>query len=162
LTALAPTLQAWFTDHLIGQRDASPNTVAAYRDCLRLLLTYAHQRHKVTPARLDVEHLDDRTITGFLDMLEGDRNVSVATRNARLAAIHSLFTYASFQHPEHAELIARVLAIPATAPGAGPPAQPPPAASRSPTSTTTRSTHSSPPPTATPGPDNATTRGCSS
>lgn len=117
MTALAPTLQAWFTDHLIGQRDASPNTVAAYRDCLRLLLTYAHQRHKVTPARLDVEHLDDRTITGFLDMLEGDRNVSVATRNARLAAIHSLFTYASFRHPEHAELIARVLAIPAKTTG---------------------------------------------
>jgi integrase len=60
-----------------------------------------------------VEHLDDQTITGFLDMLEQDRHVSVATRNARLAAIRSLFAYASFRHPEHAELIARVLAIPA-------------------------------------------------
>ena len=113
MTALAPTLQAWFTDHLIAQRDASPNTVAAYRDCLRLLLSYTHQRHGVTPARLDIGHLDDRTIAAFLDMLEADRHVSVATRNARLAAIHSLFAYASFRHPEHAELIARVLAIPA-------------------------------------------------
>lgn len=113
MTALAPTLQAWFTDHLIGQRDASPNTIAAYRDCLRLLVCFAHQRHGVTPARLDVAHLDDRTIAAFLDMLEHDRHVAVSTRNARLAAIHSLFTYASFRHPEHAELIARVLAIPA-------------------------------------------------
>lgn len=112
MTALAPTLQAWFTDHLVGQRGASPNTVAAYRDCMRLLVCYAHQHHGVTPARLDIGHLDDRTIAGFLDMLERDRHVSVATRNARLAAIHSLFAYASFRHPEHAELIARVLAIP--------------------------------------------------
>jgi len=42
VTALAPTLQSWFTDHLLGQRGASPNTVAAYRDCMRLLLGYAY------------------------------------------------------------------------------------------------------------------------
>lgn len=112
MTALAPTLQSWFTDHLIGQRGSSPNTVAAYRDCMRLLIGYAHQRHDVQPARLDLAHLDDQTIAGFLDMLEQQRHASVATRNARLAAVHSLFSYASFRHPEHAELIARVLAIP--------------------------------------------------
>lgn len=113
MTALAPTLQSWFTDHLIGQRGTSPNTVTAYRDCMRLLVCYAHNRHGVQPAKLDLAHLDDRTVAGFLDMLERERHVSVATRNARLAAIHSLFRYASFRHPEHSELIARVLAIPA-------------------------------------------------
>lgn len=113
MTALAPTLQSWFTDYLLGQRGASANTIAAYRDCMRLLLSYAHQRHGVKPAQLDLGHLDDRTIAGFLDMLEVERGASVATRNARLAAVHSLFSYASFRHPEHAELIARVLAIPA-------------------------------------------------
>jgi site-specific recombinase XerD len=112
VTALAPTLQAWFTDYLIGQRGASPNTIAAYRDCMRLLVCYAHQCHGVKPAQLDLSHLDERTITGFLDMLEHDRHTSISTRNARLAAIHSLFHYSSFRHPEHAELIARVLAIP--------------------------------------------------
>jgi integrase/recombinase XerD len=66
----------------------------------------------VQPSDLDFAHLDDRTIAGFLDMLEHERNASIATRNARLAAIHSLFSYSSFRHPEHAELIARVLAIP--------------------------------------------------
>ncbi|MGH9170873.1 MAG: tyrosine-type recombinase/integrase [Acidimicrobiales bacterium] len=109
---MAPTLQAWFTDYLISQRGASPHTVAAYRDCMRLLLCYAHKCHGVEPARLDLAHLDDRTIAGFLDMLEDERRASVTTRNARLAAIHSLFRYASFRHPEHADLIARVLAIP--------------------------------------------------
>ena len=115
MTALAPTLQSWFTDHLIGQRGASPNTIAAYRDCMRLLLCYAHEHHGVQPAQLDLAHLDDQTIAGFLDMLEHQRHASVATRNARLAAIHSLFVYASLRHPEHAELIARVLAIPTKA-----------------------------------------------
>ena len=112
MTALAPTLQSWFIDHLIGQRDVSPNTIAAYRDCMRLLLCYAHERHGVQPAQLDFTHLDDQTIGGFLDTLEHQRHVGAATRNARLAAIHSLFRYASFRHPENAELIARVLAIP--------------------------------------------------
>ncbi|MDQ2727192.1 MAG: hypothetical protein M3Y91_04860 [Actinomycetota bacterium] len=72
----------------------------------------AHDRHGVTPARLDLGHLDERTIAGFLDMLEVERGASIATRNARLAAVHSLFTYASFRHPDHAELVVRVLAIP--------------------------------------------------
>ncbi len=91
MTALAPTLQSWFIDHLIGRRDVSPNTIAAYRDCMRLLLFYAHERHGVQPAQLDFTHLDDQTIAGFLDMLEHQRHVGTATRNARLAAIHSLF-----------------------------------------------------------------------
>jgi integrase/recombinase XerD len=112
VTALAPTLQAWFTDHLISQRAASPNTVAAYRDCMRLLVRYAQRRHGVPPAQLDLSHLDDHTIAGFLDMLETERHATIATRNARLAAIHSLFQFASYRHPEHAEIISRVLAIP--------------------------------------------------
>ncbi|MCA1700070.1 MAG: site-specific integrase, partial [Actinobacteria bacterium] len=44
MTALAPTLQAFFSERLIGQRHASPNTVAAYRDTLRLLLDFASRR----------------------------------------------------------------------------------------------------------------------
>jgi integrase/recombinase XerD len=112
VTALAPTLQSWFTEYLIGQRGASQNTIGAYRDCMRLLVRFAHERHRVQPAKLDLAHLDDRTIAGFLDMLEHERHASVTTRNARLAAIHSLFSYASFRHPEHAEQIALVLAIP--------------------------------------------------
>ena len=112
MTALAPTLQGWFTDYLIAQRGVSANTIDAYRDCMRLLLCYAHEHHGVRPDHLDLAHLDDRTIAGFLDMLEEERKASVATRNARLAAIHSLFSYASFRHPEHAEQITRVLAIP--------------------------------------------------
>ncbi len=112
MTALAPTLQAFFTDRLTRQRHASSHTIAAYRDTLRLLLTYAAVRTGITPARLDLADLDAPLIGGFLDHLEHERGNSVRTRNSRLAAIHSLFRFAALTHPEHAETISRVLAIP--------------------------------------------------
>jgi integrase/recombinase XerD len=112
MTALAPTLQAFFTDRLIGQRHASPHTVAAYRDAFRLLLGFAHQRTGKTPASLDFADLDAPLVGAFLDHLEHERGNSAQSRNARLAAIHSLFRFAALRQPEHAALIARVLAIP--------------------------------------------------
>ena len=112
MTALAPTLQAFFTDRLIHQRQASPHTLAAYRDSLRLLLVFASARRKKEPSKLDIDDLDARLVSGFLDHLEHQRENGVRTRNARLAAIRSLFRYAALRHPEHAAVIERVLAIP--------------------------------------------------
>ena len=112
MTALAPTLQAFFTDRLARQRQASPHTIAAYRDTWRLLLGYASAQAGRQPCQLDLTDLDAPPIGRFLDHLEADRGNSARTRNARLAAIHSLFRYAALRHPEHAEVIARVLAIP--------------------------------------------------
>ena len=112
MTALAPSLQAYFTDRLIGQRAASPNTIGAYKLTFRLLLTFAARRLGKTPAALDIAELDAPLIAAFLDHLERDRHNSAATRNNRLAAIHSLFGYLALHHPEHAGSTARVLAIP--------------------------------------------------
>jgi site-specific recombinase XerD len=113
MTLLAPTLQAFFTDRLLAQKNASPHTVASYRDCLRLLVCFAHQQTGTPPSRLAIEQLDARLIGDFLDHLEHMRGLSIASRNTRLAAVHSLFRFAALRHPEHAELIGRVLAIPA-------------------------------------------------
>jgi site-specific recombinase XerD len=112
MSALAPALQTFFTDRLIGQRDASPNTVAAYKTGLRLLLAFAAERTGKNPSALDIAELDAPLVAAFLDHLEHDRNNSVTTRNSRLAAIHSLFGYLALHHPEHAASIQRVLAIP--------------------------------------------------
>jgi integrase/recombinase XerD len=112
VTTLAPTLQAFFTDRLIAQRRASTCTIASYRDTLRLLLQYAQQQTGTAPSQLDIGQLDADLISRFLDHLEHDRNSAIGTRNTRLAAIRSLFTYATLRHPEHAASIARVLAIP--------------------------------------------------
>lgn len=112
MTTLAPTLQSFFTDRLVRQRHASPHTIAAYRDTFRLLLAFAEHRTGTPPSRLAIVDLDAPLIGEFLDHLEHDRHNSVRTRNARLAAIHSLFGYAALQHPEHSQAIQRVLAIP--------------------------------------------------
>ncbi len=112
MSALAATLQVFFTDRLIRQRQASPHTIAAYRDTMRLLLAFAEQRTGKPPCKLELTDLDSVLIAAFLEHLECERGNSVRTRNARLAAIHSLFQFASLRHPEHADLIARVLDIP--------------------------------------------------
>jgi site-specific recombinase XerD len=112
MNALATTLQAFFTDRLLRERQVSPNTVQAYRDTLRLLLIFASERRSKAPGKLGIDDLDAPLIGTFLDHLEKGRQNGVRTRNARLAAIRSLFRYAALRHPEHAATIERVLAIP--------------------------------------------------
>ena len=112
MTALAPTLQAFFTDRLARQRHASGETVRAYRDTWRLMLGFAAARTGKQPSALDISDIDSELVAAFLDHLEHDRHNSVRTRNARLSAIHSLFRFAASRHPEHAATIGRVLAMP--------------------------------------------------
>ena len=112
MSALAPILQGFFTDRLIRQRQASDHTITAYRNTIRLLLRFAWQQTGRQPAQLTLDDVDAPMIGAFLHYLETSRGNSVTTRNARLAAIHSLFRYAALQAPDHAALIQRVLAIP--------------------------------------------------
>lgn len=112
MSLIAPTLQSFFTDRLMNQRQASPRTVASYRDSLKLLIAFVHAQTGKTPSTLDWEDLGSEMICAFLDHLEGERGNGARTRNLRLTAIRSLFVYASLRHPEHAALIQRVLAVP--------------------------------------------------
>src|SRR6266536_5857373 len=84
MKALATTLQAFFTDRLIRQRQASPHTLAAYRDTLRLMLVFASAQRGTEPSKLDIDDLDAPLIGAFLDHLEHQRENGVRTRNARL------------------------------------------------------------------------------
>ena len=113
MTLLAPSMQGYFTDRLIGQRRASPNTISAYRHTFQLLLRFVTDRTGTPPSALNISDLDAPLIAAFLDHLEHERHNTIQTRNNRLAAIHSLFAYLALHHPEHADTIARVLAIPA-------------------------------------------------
>jgi site-specific recombinase XerD len=113
VSTFAPTLQAFFTDYLVRQRRASAHTILAYRDTFRLLLTFAAESTGKAPSRLRVADVDAPLVCAFLDHLEQRRGNSVRTRNARLAAVHSLFGFAALRHPEDAAVIQRILAIPA-------------------------------------------------
>ena len=112
MSALAPTVQAFFTERLITQRNASPHTIAAYRDTFRLLLRFAQDQTGKQPFQLDLDDLDAPLIGAFLTHLEQVRGNNPRTRNARLGAIHSFYRFAALEHPEHAHTIARVMAIP--------------------------------------------------
>ena len=109
---LAPLLQGFFTDKLMRQRQASPHTIAAYRDTFKLLLQFTGQRIRRQPAELGLADLDAALVGAFLQHLQAARGNSGSTRNARLAGIHSFFGYAAVHAPQHAALIQQVLAIP--------------------------------------------------
>ena len=111
-TSLPGLLEAFFTDRLMRERRASPNTIASYRDCFRLLLGFAQQRLKKAPSKLAIADLDAPFIGAFLQHLEEERGNSVRSRNARLAAIHSFFRYVALNEPAHSALTQRVLAMP--------------------------------------------------
>lgn len=112
MTLVAGLLQAFFTERLQHQRNASPHTIAAYRDTFRLLLAFAQARVRTPPSSLPLAALDAVLVAAFLQHLEQQRRNSVRTRNARLAAIHSFFRYVALHEPAHSALCQRVLAIP--------------------------------------------------
>lgn len=105
-------LEAFFTDRLVRQRQASPHTIAAYRDTFRLLLGFAQRRLKREPSALRLEELDPPLIGAFLEHLERERGNTARSRNTRLAAVHSFFRFAALHEPGSSALIQRVLAMP--------------------------------------------------
>jgi site-specific recombinase XerD len=109
----APLLQGFFTQRLMQQRQASPHTIASYRDTFRLLLQFAQQRLRKAPSALGLNDIDAPMVVEFLDELEKTRGISARTRNLRLTAIHSFFRYVAFEEPAYAAQVQRMLAIPA-------------------------------------------------
>src|SRR5262249_31722611 len=110
--ALGRLVRAFFTEHLLQQKQVSPQTVAAYRDTVRLLLTFLQQHRHIPPDQVTLDDLDVPVILAFLDYLETDRHNSSRSRNARLAALRSFFRFVAFRCPDRLEVTTRVLAIP--------------------------------------------------
>jgi integrase/recombinase XerD len=105
-------LQGFFTERLVRQLQASPQTISAYRDTIKLLVIFAAQKTKKAPSRLTIDDIDAGTVGAFLNYLDNQRHNSTATRNARLAAIHSFYRYALPLIPDRAHTASQVLAIP--------------------------------------------------
>ena len=105
-------LQQFFVERLIQQLQASPCTVAAYRDTFRLLLAFAHQQLGKQPSDLEIEDLSAEFVLAFLKHLEVERHNCARSRNARFAAIRSFMEYVAFQEPSSLAIVQTVLAIP--------------------------------------------------
>lgn len=109
---IAPLIQAFFLDFLVAQRGLSPNTISAYRDCIKLFLNFAVGRLEKPVDKLTVEDFQDKLIVAFLDDLERSRGNSTRTRNVRLAALHSLFRYVAGQQPEAMARCQQICTVP--------------------------------------------------
>ena len=109
---LGRALRGFLGDYLPRVRGASRHTVLAYRDAFKLLLRFLEQ-HLARPAvELDFPDLGPDSLLAFLEHIETERGNSIATRNARLTALHAFARYAAAHHPEHLELCQRILAVP--------------------------------------------------
>lgn len=109
---LARALRRFFAEYLPSVRGASPHTVRSYRDALALLLRFLAARTTRSVVDLDLGDLDPDAVVAFLDHLEQERGNGIATRNARLAAIHAFVRYVATQDPERLETCQRLLAVP--------------------------------------------------
>ena len=109
---LLPLVETYFRNHLIQARGASPHTVRAYRDTLRLLFKFLaeHRGRPVSELTLDDLHAD--AVLAFLLHLESARDNSVASRNIRLAAIRSFFRHLIEHDLQRAGQYQRVLSLP--------------------------------------------------
>ena len=111
-THFSSLIQEFFLERLMRQRNSSPQTVAAYRDCFRLLFEFAREHQNKPTDRLVLADLDASLVLAFLDHLEKVRKNSIRSRNARLAAIRSFLRFAVLKDPQSLATIQRVLAIP--------------------------------------------------
>ena len=94
-----------------GQRNLSPNTVSSYADTFRLLLVFFETKKKIKADKIKLEHLTRENILDFLDWLEQERNVSVASRNIRLSAIHSFIRYVQSEDPRNLFEYQKIISI---------------------------------------------------
>jgi integrase/recombinase XerD len=111
-TALGRDLVTFFDDFLPAQRGLSPHTIRSYRDALVLFLRFTARELRRTVDRLDVPDLTVDRVTRFLAALEAERSNGIATRNARLGAIHVFARYLAGQRPEYLGVLQRIIGMP--------------------------------------------------
>lgn len=111
-SSLAPWIRRFLLEHLVGERNLSPNTQRSYRDTLLLFLPFAAKKVGKAVDRLLVEDICLETLSQFLLELERKRGCSVSTRNQRLAAVHALARFIGERNPEHIDWLAQIRSIP--------------------------------------------------
>ena len=114
MTTLGTIIVNFFRNHLANETGASPNTIASYGDCIRLLLNYASDKLGSTLDKLALEDIDESMVLDFLDHLRNQRGNGAATRNQRLGAIKTFFRFLARQEPTLLAVCERVCAIRAT------------------------------------------------
>ena len=111
-TDLGRVVRRFFEEYLPNLRGLSTHTIKSYRDALVLFLCFASSDARCPIERLDITDLDRERVMRFLAHLEAVRRNSIATRNARLAALHTFARFLATERPEHLATLQAVLGIP--------------------------------------------------
>jgi site-specific recombinase XerD len=109
---IGPWVRRFLLEHVVTDRNLARNTQLSYRDTLVLLLPFMSKARAKAVDRLTVDDLSPTVVRSFLAYLEKERHCSGATRNLRLATIHSLAKFIGMHSPEHVVWCAEVRAIP--------------------------------------------------
>src|SRR5665647_790722 len=111
-TNFAKHLTNFFAVYLKEQKNASRNTISAYKDAFKLLLKYCQDIRGIAIERIRMDIITAELVKGFLNWIEQDRKCSVATRNQRLAALHSFFRYVQGEDPSAIYAFQKIISIP--------------------------------------------------
>jgi len=111
-TALGRSVARFFQEYLPDLRGMSPHTIKSYRDTMVLFLRFAAAKSGGSIESLDVRDINADRLGDFLTSLEKERGNSIATRNARLAAMHSFARFLIAEHPEHMDALQQVVGLP--------------------------------------------------
>ena len=111
-TDFARHIAGFLSRYLPGQRNLSTNTIASYRDAVKLFLVFCQTDRKMKPDHIQIPDISPELLTAYLGWLEGVRGCGIATRNQRLAAFKSFFHYVATTEPEHLLACQRILGLP--------------------------------------------------
>lgn len=106
-------IRRFLTEYLPDQRCCSPNTIRSYRQALNLLVTYMRTVRHLAVADIDFPTIDRHVVIEFLDWLQRNRGCGAATRNQRLMALRTFFSYAGFLDCAYVSLSLELGAVPA-------------------------------------------------
>lgn len=110
-TDFAKYLTRFFTEYLVGERGVSFHTIRSYSDTFTLVLTYMDKVRHIAADKVTLAHFYRETVLDFLDWLQKERKCANSTRNQRLAALHSFFTYMQYEDVKHLEQWQNILSI---------------------------------------------------
>jgi site-specific recombinase XerD len=110
-TDFSRNLTSFLSKYLPGERGMSFNTISSYKYTFMLFISFMEQQKKISVSKIELKNITKETVVDFLEWLQSNRKCSTATRNVRLAALHSFFHFLQYQHPENLSEWQRVLSI---------------------------------------------------
>lgn len=110
-TNFSKYITGFLSKYLPNERGASPNTISSYRDTFVLLILYMQSVKNIRVEKLTLEKITRQTVLDFLEWLQQERKSNSSTRNARLAAIHSFYSYLQYESIDFLHEAQRIISI---------------------------------------------------